>query len=135
MTSKPQPLLCWTVCAYRKPGLSEADYHKHMSEIHGPLVKHLMVKYGFVSWSMTHNTSETRELMKQLVGPQFEGSADYDCIVQCAFRDVGDFVRMKKDPLYLEQVMPDHERFADTKRSKMTVGWIEDHVRDGKVVE
>ncbi|CAD6587017.1 MAG: hypothetical protein ASARMPRED_002973 [Alectoria sarmentosa] len=118
MTSKPQPLLCWTVCAYRKPGLSEADYHKHMSEIHGPLVKHLMVKYGFVRWSMTHNTSETRELMKQLVGPQFEGSADYDCIVQCAFRDVGDFVRMKKDPLYLEQVMPDHERFADTKRSK-----------------
>lgn len=56
--------------------------------------------------------------MKQLVGPQFEGSADYDCIVQCAFRDVGDFVSMKKDPLYLEQVMPDHERFADTKRSK-----------------
>lgn len=56
--------------------------------------------------------------MKQLVGPQFEGSADYDCIVQVVMRDVEDFVRMKKDPFYMEHVMPDHERFADTKRSK-----------------
>jgi len=93
-----------------------------------------MVKYNFVRWSMTHNTTETRELMKQLVGPQFNGTADYDCIVQCQFRDVEDFVRMKKDPFYLEQVMPDHERFADTQRSKMTVGWFEDHVRDGEIV-
>lgn len=56
--------------------------------------------------------------MKQLVGPQFNGSADYDCIVQCHFRDVNDFVRMKADPFYKETVMPDHENFADTTRSK-----------------
>ena len=56
--------------------------------------------------------------MSQLVGPQFNSGADYDCIVQCRFRDVQDFVRMKKDPFYIENVMPDHERFADTKRSR-----------------
>ncbi len=56
--------------------------------------------------------------MNQLVGPQFEGVADYDCIVQVLFRDVEDFVRMKKDPYYVETVMPDHERFADTVRSR-----------------
>lgn len=56
--------------------------------------------------------------MSQLVGPQFNGSADYDCIVQVVMRDVGDFVKMKKDPFYIEQVMPDHEKFADTTRSK-----------------
>ena len=50
------------------------------------------------------------------------------------------------------KVFPDHENFADTKRSRyadhdnedrlneadlverMSIGWIEDHVRDGKVV-
>lgn len=56
--------------------------------------------------------------MSQLVGPQFNATADYDCIVQCMFRSVDDFVRMKKDPFYLERVMDDHERFADTIRSK-----------------
>lgn len=45
-------LFCWTVCAYRKEGLSEEEYHRHMSEIHGPLVKEMMVKYNFVGWSM-----------------------------------------------------------------------------------
>ena len=41
-----------SVCAYRKPGMSEEDYHKYMSEVHAPLVKDLMVKYGIVSWEM-----------------------------------------------------------------------------------
>lgn len=41
---------------------------------------------------------------------------------------------MKQDPFYKEKVMADHENFADTKRSKMMVGWIEDHVRGGRVV-
>ena len=46
------PLLCWTVTAYRKPEMSEEEYHKYMSEIHGPLVMGLMAKYGMVRFSM-----------------------------------------------------------------------------------
>ncbi|KAI4127272.1 MAG: hypothetical protein LQ338_003276 [Usnochroma carphineum] len=120
-TITPPPanrLLCWTVCAYRKPGLDEDAYHKHMSEMHAPLVRDLMVKYGLVKYSMTHNTTGTRALMEKLVGPQFNATADYDCVVQCVFRDVDDFVRMKADPFYMQHIMPDHERFADTTRSK-----------------
>ena len=56
--------------------------------------------------------------MNQIVGPQFNGTADYDCIVQATFRDVKDFVRMKSDPFFQEKVTPDHENFADTVRSK-----------------
>lgn len=56
--------------------------------------------------------------MDQIVGPQFNGTADYDCIVQATFRDVKDFVRMKSDPFFKEKVTPDHENFADTVRSK-----------------
>jgi hypothetical protein len=32
--------------------MSEEDYHNYMSEVHAPLVKDLMVKYGIVSWEM-----------------------------------------------------------------------------------
>jgi hypothetical protein len=56
--------------------------------------------------------------MGKLVGPQFNGTADYDCIVTAVFRTIDDFVAMKKDPFYIEKVMPDHENFADTQRSK-----------------
>lgn len=56
--------------------------------------------------------------MDEIVGPQFNGTADYDCIVQATFRDVKDFVRMKSDPFFKEKVTPDHENFADTVRSK-----------------
>lgn len=56
--------------------------------------------------------------MGQLYDPQFANVADYDCIVQVMFRNVEDFVRMKADPFFKEKVTPDHENFADTKRSK-----------------
>lgn len=56
--------------------------------------------------------------MAQMAGPQFNNFADYDCIVTAVFPDVDNFVRMKADPYYKEKVMPDHENFADTKRSR-----------------
>lgn len=56
--------------------------------------------------------------MAKIAGPQFESFADYDCFVQAVFADVEDFVRMKQDPYYLEVVVPDHEVFADTHRSR-----------------
>jgi hypothetical protein len=49
-----QKLFCWTVCVYHKPGMSEEDYHKYMSEVHAQPVRDLMVKYGIVSWEMVH---------------------------------------------------------------------------------
>lgn len=69
----------------------------------------------------THNTSAEKLLMESITGPQFNGNADYDCLVTIVFRDIEDFVRMKADPYYIEHVMPDHEKFADTKRSRYVI--------------
>ena len=91
--------------------------------------------------------------MARIAGPQFDNHAQYDCFVQAVFKDVEDFVRMKADPYYRDVVALDHEKFADTTRSRyvgasmvdplatdvlfesMTTGWVEDHILDGKVVE
>jgi len=73
-------------------------------------------------------------MMAKIAGPQFEAFTDYDSIIQVDFPDVENFVRMKQDPVYVEKVMPDHENFADTKRSRMAVGWSENHVAEGKAM-
>ncbi|KAI9819845.1 MAG: hypothetical protein M1827_006414 [Pycnora praestabilis] len=69
--------------------------------------------------------------MAKLYDHQFANVTDYDCFSQAYFRDVDDFVRMKADPFFQKYVKPDHEKFADTKRSQMTIGWVEEFVTDG----
>ena len=56
--------------------------------------------------------------MSQIAGPQFNNFADYDCIINATFPDIQNFLDMKADPFYKERVAPDHENFADTKRSR-----------------
>jgi hypothetical protein len=82
-----------------------------------------------------HNTSETRGLMGRLYDEHFVNLADYDCFSQVVFQSIEDYEKMKEDPWYLEKVAPDHSNFADPVRSKMTIGWITEFVRDGKTVD
>lgn len=82
-----------------------------------------------------HNTSSTRALMNQLYDTQMARLADFDCFSQVVFRSVEDYKRMKEDPWYKQHLAKDHEHFADTRRSCMTIGWITEFVRDGEVVD
>jgi hypothetical protein len=82
-----------------------------------------------------HNTSQTRQLMSKLIDPQMANLADYDCFSQVVFKSVDDYRRMKDDPWYREHLVGDHEKFADTKNSKMTIGWITEFIRDGQAVD
>ncbi|KAJ5635551.1 uncharacterized protein N7484_008864 [Penicillium longicatenatum] len=127
--------LCLTICGYRKPGMSEKDYRNHMVNISAPITKGLMVKYGVKRWTQIHNQVSTRALMSHLFDSQMANVADFDCFSQVVFRDIEDYKRMKQDPWYKEHLIGDHEKFADTKRSMMTIGWIEEFVRDGEVVD
>ena len=72
--------------------------------------------------------------MGQLFDHQMTNLADYDCFSQVIFESVEDYKRMKQDEWYKTHLVGDHEKFADTKRSLMTIGWVEEFVRDGVVV-
>lgn len=74
-------------------------------------------------------------MMAQLFDAHFVNMADYDCFSQVVFASVDDYKRMREDPWYKERLAGDHLRFADVKRSRMTIGWITEFVRDGVAVE
>ena len=46
--------------------------------------------------------------------------------------DIDTWVRFKADPFFKQEVGPDHQKFADTKRSQMMLGWYTPLLKDGK---
>src|SRR3569833_3249173 len=82
-----------------------------------------------------NNTCETRLLMNRLFDHQMRNIADFDCFSQVVFKSVDDYKKMKDDPWYKEHLVGDHEKFADTRNSLMTIGWITEFIRDGEVVD
>ncbi|KAJ4294952.1 hypothetical protein N0V88_005192 [Collariella sp. IMI 366227] len=132
--SSDQKLLCLHILGYKKPGISSEEYQHYMVSVHAPLVAGLMQKYGFLQWSMTHMTPESPALMAQLYDAQFANIASYDCCVQIVIPSIECFVRMKADPYFKQTVGPDHEKFADTRKSQMMVGWFTPLMKDGQIV-
>jgi hypothetical protein len=53
---------------------------------------------------------------------------EYDTVIQITFNDVQDYLNVLEDEHFKKVVMPDHENFADAKRTLMTTGWFERHV-------
>lgn len=70
--------------------------------------------------------------MQQLYDAQFANIAPHDSCVQIVFPSIECFVRMKADPYFQQTVGPDHEKFADTSKSQMMVGWFTPLMADGK---
>ncbi|KAL8848255.1 MAG: hypothetical protein Q9221_006728 [Calogaya cf. arnoldii] len=117
---KPGQKFVLTIMGYRKEGLSEEEYREYMVEVHSPMI---------------HNTSTTRALMTKIFDPQFANVTQLDCFIQAVFTSIEDIMAMKADPYFKKYITPDHENFADTRGSQMTIGYLEEFINDGQVLE
>jgi hypothetical protein len=113
----PSKYLCLTILGYRKPGMSEEAYRRHMVEVSAPLTKDLMAKHGIKRWTVMHMPKQTRDLMSELFDRQMANTADYDCFSQVVFESLEHYKNLKADPWYKARLFGDHEKFADTERS------------------
>ncbi|EEA25242.1 conserved hypothetical protein [Talaromyces marneffei ATCC 18224] len=128
--SSPQ-LYTLTICACRKDGMDEDEYHQYLSDHHSKIVATHLASRG-----ITHNTTETKKMMSQIFGNFPEGqTAGYDCFIQIVFKDVQDYIRAKDDPYYKEVILPDHTHFANTEKTFFVTGWLETHILNGQVVQ
>ena len=86
--------------------------------------------------SQQHNDAETNNALLELYGGHLPPSnvSDADAIIQIVFKDIQDYQRVRQDPHFISVVNPDHVNFADPKKTRLSMGWFEVHVRDGKVV-
>lgn len=51
-TMSSQRVYALTICAYRKEGMDEDEYHRYLSEHHAGLVKTHLAEAGIISYTM-----------------------------------------------------------------------------------
>ena len=73
--------------------------------------------------------------MSRLFDHQMANLADYDCFSQVIFESVDHYKQMKEDDWYKQHLVGDHVKFADTAKSEMTIGWVQEFGRYGVAVD
>ncbi|KAK4459524.1 dimeric alpha-beta barrel [Cladorrhinum samala] len=124
--------LVLTICASKKDALGEAEFHDYLTHSHAPLVKQVLARHGITRYTMTHNTTATKSELAKVMDAQFSQQLQYDVITQIRFPSMQSFVNFRNDSFYKEMVMPDHDVFTDADKTFITVGWVEDHIVDGR---
>ncbi|KAE8149394.1 EthD domain-containing protein [Aspergillus avenaceus] len=131
--SQPNRLICITINGYRKPGLSDAELHHYLCEVHAPMAKPFLEKYGILEYNVIDNFAACRPHAEYL--QMSKKLSDHDYIVQFVMKDVEDFRRVWDDPEFRKNVMPDHENFADTTRSGVCIGYVNSFLNGGRDAE
>ncbi|KAJ9603794.1 hypothetical protein H2200_011980 [Cladophialophora chaetospira] len=105
----------------RKKGMSEAEFHSHWANQHGPLVSDTLIKYGIIEYNQFHRIAHKDEAIG--IPPHFDG------IAELTFQKYEDMEAFYRDPFYLDKIRADEQKFIDFENIVFSAG------KDVKVIE
>lgn len=134
----------------KKPELSDEEFHTHWRKTHGPLVAPLMQKHGFLeyiqvsscrpmlltllTYEQIHTPSSIKDALasvdaeKAALGNSFDGYASF------LIPGLETVMKLYMDPEFQDKIVPDEEKFIDTKSSTLIVaGFEESFLKDAKL--
>lgn len=136
----------------KKEGLSQKEFNRYWSEVHGPLVRPLVEKYGILKYtqvsryrgrsatavdlSIQYHTSDVLQEKTMSAWPELESSSitPYDGVAEFIVKDIMDIKKSRDDPIFLDQIIADEAKFLDRSGIGWTIGWEEVYVEDNKIV-
>jgi hypothetical protein len=147
-----------TICAYRKEGLSEKEFHRYWADVHGPLAREWFHRCGIVRYVQVcgkdypsnllgknpdlivcfqyHSSPEQRQLAQKMMSSAGKHkNLDYDALIDVYVRDFQHFVDAFEDPLYLTEIRPDEDKFCDTASMILSVGTEYTMLHEGEKIE
>ena len=126
--------------AKRNPKLTEDEFHHHWSTVHAQKASAHLAKFGIVKYTQYHTPSSLRKQLAQSL-PAVGGDTDkdsmivdYDGFVELLMPDLSCYEKAIEDQYYKDVIVPDEMAFADWSSSKLTVGWEEVYIQDGKAL-
>lgn len=135
--ANPSRLLRVTLLAYRNPNFTEEEFHHHWTNVHAAKASAHLAKFGIVSYRQYHTPASLRRTLTSSLPSLLQSGdkvVDYDGFVELLMPSLDCYERAIQDEYYQEVIAPDEAEFADMERTKITVGWEEGCVEDGKVV-
>ncbi|KAI9790963.1 MAG: hypothetical protein M1835_000613 [Candelina submexicana] len=124
-----------TIMSHRHPSLTEKEFHDYWSAKHAKLAAPWLARNKIIKYTQYHTPSELRGLAGPMASKGDIKIADYDGHVEFLVREFDFLEQALRDPEYHLRISDDERKFIDVERSVVTVGYVEDYVVDGKVVE
>ncbi|KAI9705136.1 MAG: hypothetical protein M1836_006919 [Candelina mexicana] len=121
--------------SYRHPSLTEKEFHDYWSAKHAKFAAPWLARNKIIKYTQYHTPSELRGLAGPMASNGNIKIADYDGHVEFLVREFDFLEQALRDPEYHLQTSDDERKFIDVERSVITVGYVEDYVVDGKVIE
>ncbi|KAM0707565.1 hypothetical protein Q7P35_004210 [Cladosporium inversicolor] len=119
----------------RKEGASEADFHRYWKERHSKVVSEWLQRHGVVRYSQYHTPSWSQNKAKENISVLPDAAyATFDGVVEMWMLNEKCFQDAIDDPYYAAVVKADEEGFADASKTKVSFGWEEVYIEDGKIL-
>ncbi|GKZ24595.1 hypothetical protein AbraIFM66951_011999 [Aspergillus brasiliensis] len=137
MAPQKQMVLKLTSFRYKKEGISEKDFHEYASKSHAPKAAIVQARHGALKVCQYHTPSASKKLITEkipwAVRPGWE-IEDHDIMVSVYVPNAETAQAIVMDPDF-QSLVAGEDEICDQTRAKLTAGWEEVFVEDGKVVD